>query len=213
MRLQVSFDESRFKAIEQLLDGIPGAFRTVAVSVINRGADHGRTLIKRAIKEELNLKQSDVLECIKISGAKPDRLGATIAVKRRPVKLIKFGNPTQSAAGVNVLVRRSHGAEEIPGAFIATMKSGHRGVFRRMPGKVAPTQGSYAGRTIKSGPRAGQPLLRQPIRELYGPTVCGVLAGKDGLRDAITKAIGDMVAKRMEAGVSRFLADPRSGSD
>ncbi len=54
-----------------------------------------------------------------------DRPEATLWLGLNPLPLIKFGKPRQTAQGVRV------GSNVVDGTFVATMPSGHTGVYRR----------------------------------------------------------------------------------
>jgi hypothetical protein len=101
-----------------------------------------------------------------------DRPVARMATSLKRIPLIKFGargpEPSRGKGrGVSYKLG-GQGKQRVPNAFIATMPSGHRGVFVRAMGAHGPLQGSLA-RLAKSGGRL-------PIRELAGPSLGHVFA-------------------------------------
>jgi hypothetical protein len=198
MNITVGIDQAKFDEIVKRFDGYPAYRAKAEVSSLNRALESGRTQVRREIQRELNISGKDVGRAIIVRLASASKPDGAIVVSRQPRPLAAFW-PTQTAKGVRVTVRRSRGPEEIPHAFIATMKSGHTGVFIRT-GPAVPSQ-----KRIKRGSRKGQPVLRQQIKELYGPTVVGVLAGKPGMLDRIKKAMGEVLVTRMASQVSRFF--------
>lgn len=81
------------------------------------------------------------------------------------------------------------------GAFVARMESGHLGIFRRRYSgeKWHPTMGSYAGRTLKRGPRKGSPILREKLAEekvvfeAFGESVAGVRSRLEVFAEGVLK--------------------------
>jgi hypothetical protein len=197
-------DRAELEALVHRFDAYPAIKRKAISSAVNRSLSAGRTLTGRRVREELNLKAKDVREQIALRAATEAAPYGSITISRKPVPLAKFG-ATQTKAGVHVVVRRRRGPEQLPHAFLATMKSGHTGVFVRTGPYVVPGKGRYAGRIARRGPRKGQPILRQQIKEVFGPTVVGVIAGKPGLLEEIASHIGAVLLERMRSQISRFF--------
>ena len=111
-----------------------------------------------------NLKVSDIKKGLKVINATSSRLVATVQASGRPIPLIGYG-ARQTAKGVSVSVL--HGRKVITHAFIATMPSGHKGVFVRVGDQHKKV--NRKGGTVWSG---------LPIKELFGPSVPDGLANK-----------------------------------
>ncbi len=119
---------------------------------LNRARTSGRVVLVRAVAQDMGLTQRVVKQRIQERDATPTRLVAEISGDLERIPLINFGAKQFKRAGVKVNARtqlRAVGVKKhsIPGAFISTMPSGHRGVFKRR------------GRG------------RLPINELRGPSV------------------------------------------
>lgn len=84
-----------------------------------------------------------------------------LVAKAKPIPLIAFG-ARQTRTGVSVEVTKGK-RSIIRHAFIATMASGHKGVFMREGPKRRMAQGRYAGK------------MRQPIDERFSATVASAL--------------------------------------
>jgi hypothetical protein len=98
---------------------------------------------------------------------------------RKPIPLIEFPT-TQTATGVST---RAWGKQQIiQHAFIATMKSGHRGAFRR------------------------ETKSRLPIKELWGPTIFGTFATKE-----VQSVISDTMKARLQTSLARRMAAASRG--
>jgi len=100
------------------------------VSALNRTATTVRAAAVREIRAEYpGLKAGAIRDELKITRARRDQLEAIITLKGDRIPLIDF-SARQTKKGVSVQIKR--GRKLIPHAFIATMKSGHKGVFVRV---------------------------------------------------------------------------------
>ena len=122
---------------------------------INDAARAGRTEAGRAIRTRWNIKADKLnAELRNVTFASNDSLTAIIQAKGKPISLTYFGakevrdikgrgvlvqnrksgkmvKRTKSARGVSVQIERGR-ITQLPKSFIATVKSGHIGVFRRL---------------------------------------------------------------------------------
>lgn len=125
------------------------------VRAINRTIGSVRTVMVRLIAEDVGLKQKDVRDALRMQQASLSRPEAILAAKLKRIPLIDFqatGPEPSRGKGRGVSYKLSGGRSRIQNAFIATMPSGHRGVFVR-----------------KAKARLG-------IREAFGPSLGHVFA-------------------------------------
>lgn len=146
-KLDVTKEQAR-KAISRALDKTAITARAEAAREI-KAAGYG-------------LKIAAIKKSIKIVRARGKKLRAIVRASGRPTPLIDYG-ARQTRKGVTVAVLR--GRKLINGAFIATMPTGHRGVFLRKG--TAHKQVKRNGRVTSSG---------LPIKELFGPSVPSAFA-------------------------------------
>lgn len=137
-----------------------------ATKALNDVGAKATTQSRREIARQAGVKVRDVRDYIKSKRARWNYMVYVINHRQHGYKLGMF-KPKQGADGVTVNVAGT--SKFIEGAFVATMKSSHRGVFVRAPGnrrgKARPVQtGKNVGKMYK-------PAL--PIKELYGTTVIG----------------------------------------
>lgn len=135
------------RAFKRLKEGA----RPAIARALNRSAGSAKTAMVRVIAADLGLKAGDVRDHVVVKEARPDNLTATFFASGKRLPLIDFrarGPEPSRGKGRGVSARLPGGAGRYPNAFIATMGSGHRGVFVRRPG---------------SG--------RLPITELHGPSI------------------------------------------
>ena len=108
---------------------------------VNSALSGAVPLIKKSIKERYNINKKYLNRQIKVSPkAKPSRLWGGIKVNQRHIPIIAF-NPKQSGSHISVVIRKGK-TTMIRHAFIATMTSGHEGVFAR---------GEYQGKNFVRG--------------------------------------------------------------
>lgn len=133
----------------------PKKVERAAASALKKVAQQARTEASSSIRERFNLKKGDVDKKIEVKQGRQDRsaLTATLYITGRGISLTYFGAKERrgpkviSRKGIKVLKRQPKGAQgvqvkimkdgkvtSLPNAFIATMKSGHVGVYIR-PGK------------------------------------------------------------------------------
>lgn len=132
-----------------------GSVRQGIARALNRAIMSVRTQVTRAVASNVGIKQALVRDRIRIQEARPERLEARLELRGRRLPLTAFG-ARQTRRGVTYRLKGGKGL--VPGGFLATMASGHRGVFVRK----APTRS-------RAGLRRGAPAL--PIREAFGPSL------------------------------------------
>lgn len=100
---------------------------------INHVAAKAKTQASRDIRQEYNVKAKDLKSAIYINKATRNYLEGTIIATGRPLPIMGFAaRQTKKGVTVDVMGQR----KLIRGSFMATMNSGHRGVFAR---------GNYSG--------------------------------------------------------------------
>lgn len=114
----------------------PKRTQRAVVRSLNRAIAAGRTLMGSLIAKDMGLKVGDAKAAITLREATAARLEARLAASLKRLPLIKFnarGPIPSRGVGRGVTYRiGARGTTRIPNAFIATMKNGHQGVFRRV---------------------------------------------------------------------------------
>lgn len=160
------------------------------VNALNKVAAQVKTAASRAMRDAgYNLKVSDIKKAMTVYRATAGSLTAKVVSSGRPVPLIKYG-ARQTGKGVSVDVL--HGRKLIAGAFIATMPSGHTGVYVRM--------GNRHKRVMKAGKPAWSAL---PIKELFGPSVPDGLANQ-AVQEALQRLIEDKFPELLRQQIKRL---------
>jgi len=168
LAIQVTVDERSFKEAAHILRAVPRAVPRVFKRAIGRTVDMAATDLKRRVSKHITARKGDIAKGI--SKKKTTFYGSVGAKPYRP-GLLAFPGTKQTKHGVSYRLSRTAGRKRIEHGFIATMPSGHRGVFAR------------------GGPS------RLPIREARGPSIWKVITGTAGLLKACTDAAGKRLGK------------------
>ena len=134
---------------------------------LNRAISTGRTHLSRIVSKDMGLKVGVVKKKMILAKAKKSLLRAAISASTKRIPLIDFGarGPEPSfGKGKGVSAKTGPSRKRYPNAFIATVSSGHRGVFQR----------SAKGRL--------------PVRELRGPSIGHVFDKHQNEGKKITRA-------------------------
>ncbi len=171
----------------------PLQVQQIGSAAINRSLATVNTSVVRRLAGAINLAPQTIRESVAVHRASYERLQGDVTVSRKPVPLIDFIGPQQTPDGVSVLVRKGDPRQVLRGTFIATMATGHVGIFeRRFEG----------GKGVFEGPR----VPRLPIFERFGLTLTGYLTNApEVVADEQAKA-GSTLAKNVASQVSRRLA-------
>jgi len=163
--LEIKFDDEKLKQVQRVLRDIPKALPRVMSRGLNRTATSARTQVSRSLAKEIGLKIKDVRDKLTLQRATYSNWRSAVGISSKRFGLIKFG-ARQTKKGVTY--KKGRKRVLIRHAFIATMKTGHRGVF------------------LRKGPP------RLPIQELRGPSLAQVYAGT---RDEVNHIQAESAAK------------------
>lgn len=144
--ITVTLDLSRFNfAVARLKDRAPRAI----ARALNRAAVSTRTVMVRRVAQDVGLSVGRVKQDTRISDASSANLTAKVIVRGARIPLMAF-RARQTKTGVSA--KLPGGAGRYPHAFIATMSSGHQGVFQRHPTKKMKANPKRAAIVAKFGP-------------------------------------------------------------
>lgn len=186
MRLIIGVDETQRKELAEVLANVRNGVPRAISGAINKVLPKARTRFVRAVGDRITVPAREVRERIAVKKASPATLEGTVTITRKPIPLIEFRARQTKKGGVTVQVRKGQAREKFRDSFIAKMKSGHEGVFRRRfkgKGRVA----------------------RLPIDERFGPTVLGVISGAPGLLNEELAAAHEDLGRQIDSQVDRLL--------
>lgn len=141
--------ESVTRNVEELRTRAPIAI----ARALNRSIASAKTVMVKEVSTDMGLKVSDLRDRIRTDEATAMRHVARLYASSKRIPLVDFdakGPSPSRGQGRGVTAKLSGVRTRYPNAFLADMKSGHRGVFQR-----------------KAKPRL-------PIRELLGPSIARV---------------------------------------
>lgn len=151
--------------------------RPAVVRSLNRTIKSATAVAARTVRQTgYNLRIGDIKKAINIARANLARLYASALASGRPIPLSAY-SARQTAKGVSVNVL--HGRKLIQHSFMATMPTGHIGVFKRIGGRRI--------KKIKNGKRY---LSELPIKQMFGPAIPDALVNK-AVVEAVMQTIQD----------------------
>ena len=166
MRIQMQLDTASLDRAKMMMAELKGIEPKVKSRAINRSLTSVRAEAVSLIGLDLNLTATKIRESFTMNNATVANPTGSVVSKSKPIPLIDFNGTRELArGGVSVQVKRTGERVKLLHAFIATMKSGHRGVFEREAGNFGrPFQilKNYAAMPKK---------YRLPIDELFGPRI------------------------------------------
>lgn len=164
--------------VEQAFRKLGTAAEKALVTSLNRTAVGAATAAVRAVSSNLRSTQKNVRAAISTSDARPERLESRVIARSKRIPLFDLRpSPSTPEAkkprrGVSYLSRS--GRKRIAGSFIARMKSGHVGVFKR-----------------------AKDAKRLPIVELFGPSIALVFT-RDDVQAAMRKVVTERLPRELK---------------
>lgn len=180
----------------------PFKARIAGRDALNRTMEQVRTITTTALAGTMGTKKSSIMTRVRVFEATVDDLSSSMKLSgKRGLNLANMG-ARQTKAGITVRIYGS--PVKLPHAFLAPGLGGTKSVFIRDGNKRAMVKGKYAGRKIVHGPRAGQPLLRQPLETQYGPNVADEWRYTPGMQNITADAINAFLPKNIKQQMRRF---------
>ena len=184
MVADIRIDASDFDDLARAFRKLPGDIKTKAMArAMRRMRTMARTRVVNRSAERVNIKKKLVRD---ITTAHFNAGGNTIEVIEKSgwIPLYKVGRARPTRRGVTVTGRGRYDH-----AFLATMKSGHTGVFRRITGSQMPND-----------PK------REQIRELFGPNPAhDITNNPEEFTEELAKLIQEHLAPRFMHELDRIL--------
>lgn len=181
--VEIRFDEAKLARIRRMLRAVPAGLPRVVSRAINRTATSARANIVRLIAAKAKIKQKGIRKGISLRKATYRRWLAHLNVYGRRIPLIHFG-ARQIRTGVSYKIEKAGPRKRIQSAFVQTMPSGHKGVFKRH----RPT------------------TKRLPIVQRYGPSVGAVYEGSGRLAKKVKEEAHKKLVKNIDDQVNLALS-------
>jgi hypothetical protein len=177
----VKVSKTDLAEVERTMTGIKNGYPKVVSRSFNRTITGVRTDSVREIQKVITPKAKTIRSTFTIKKASFRNLRAAVKSTGRPLPLIEY-SARATKRGVTVQVKKKSVRTLWPGAFIATMPSGHKGIFSR-------EKPPY--RTDKSTklPWARFPRkFRLKIHEQWGPRVPDIMENAEVIKPILQKA-------------------------
>ena len=147
--MQHFLEVKNLELAQNMLKTIPNGIERAITGTINRTLSKVKTEIKNKATSEYNIKKSDIESKLSLTKATFSVLRGTITAKTPRLALSKFLN-SQSKSRIKVKVKKTESSKTVKGKneytgkpFIATMKSGHKGIFQRKNNSRFPIKELY----------------------------------------------------------------------
>jgi hypothetical protein len=168
-----------------------GVRNKATARALNRMGEGVRTEVPRIVRDQgYSLKVARIKKDLLLMRASPGQLTVTVRAQGRAIPLIEY-QARQVKQGVTVNVKGQR--KLVRHSFIATMPTGHRGVFFRSGTKRVMKQ--------KNGKRYSSQL---PITEEYGPSVPGIVVN-EAIERRVRVAIAERFPRLLEHEIAYVL--------
>lgn len=161
-----SIDKIAQKAIRGKLKSAAKNLSRAQASAANRTATSTVAFFSKTTRKEVNVKAARLKKGTVIKRATPQSPTSNIFVSGEHIRLIEMGASKTKRGPVKVRVYKTSGRKVLKSAFMATMSSGHRGVFRRTSKQH---MSARKGRTKHS----------EAIDEQFGPSIMNLWKRRD----------------------------------
>lgn len=217
---QITINPEDLRAVHGIMAGIRECVPAVTARAVNRVLSGIKTDASTEITSVMNITKSAADKTFKIRQAVIGGVPGAIASTGAYVPLIDTKGAKQTKTGVSVQVLKSRPRKLIPGTFIATMKSGHIGVYSRETRQHSRKMGKMAAAINRRGyvflpsknryiPAAWLPKeYRLPIEHLYTSSVPDIMERAPVMKRILEKAavrLRDRLFHEMDYELSRHV--------
>lgn len=160
--------------LQELAEYSPRVLKAL-LRAMNRGLATGRSTAAKLISAEVGVSQKDIRAAMTYQEATGSRLVARLGLSNKKIPLSKFnarGPEPSKGRGRGVSWRIGAVAKRDTTLFLATMRSGHRGVFERFGPSTSKSRGAWS--------------KNLPLQQKYGPSLGYILEKK---RQAVEAAM------------------------
>lgn len=172
-RFEISTTSAQLDKIVSSIKALPDQVNRASMFAINRTAEWLKSSVAKEISAQKRIKLKVIRDRLKITKANKNQLSARINANMWALKGKDLGNMSQTPLGAKA------GKYMFKGAFVATMKSGHKGVFRRKTTQRLPIKemyvpmDNYASKLIKTfideqSQAVFEKIFEQQIKRLTG---------------------------------------------
>ena len=202
--LTVHVDQQSLLSMRTVLYGLTDAIPKITQMAVNKTLTGVRTDATNEVSKVVTPKKTTIRNAIAVKKMSVADASAYVRCAGRALGLIHFA-ARQTKKGVTVQVLRSEGRKLVKHAFIAAMKSGHKGVFWRQ----------WSGVRKPYNPRKAYGRMpasyRLPITELKSLAVPEVL-GHPPTMAAVLKLAQPRLDKNMDDALNYYIGKVRAAA-
>lgn len=192
----ITVNKADLLEVKRMMSGIKGGYAAVVSGAMNDTLKGMKTDVKAEIRKDSTVKAAAITKSISTVKASKMRISAAFRSKGKFVSLINYSNRS-TKKGVSVQVSKKGPRKVWESAFIATMKSGHKGIFSRdKPPYRTKRSNKLPWKRISRESRWGK-KIRLQIHELFGPRIPGLL-GKDPIMKPVLSKAGERMKKNLD---------------
>ncbi len=189
---RIEINKQDLANIESAMAGIKNGYKKVLVRSLNKTIAGVRTDAVREVGKEITPKAKIIRKTFKLFKANYANLSASVKSTGWPLPLIHY-LARQVKKGVSYKIRKRIPKRLVlKHAFIATMESGHKGVFWRKF-KGTPTKKVKPNLNYGALPEK----YRLKIKEQYGPSVPDIMGDDKQMKPILEKA-GNRLSKELD---------------
>jgi hypothetical protein len=194
--ITIRIDQADMERVKTLLQGVKDGTPKVMVRALNKTLTGVKTDASTEIRNIITASKKAVDGTFKTKNATVTTLSASFESSGKPLPLIEY-SARQTKKGVSFQVKRDRSRFFMERAFIATMKSGHKGIFERNLYGAKPGV-KFVSKKTKNIEYGHLPKkYRLPIHELFSSRVCDILSNKPVMA-AVLKKSGARLHTNME---------------
>jgi len=174
---------------------LPGVASLVQKRAINTAIKGAKTNMSKYVRQILTISKTNLDKYITTSLANDVHLVGVLRIDKKDTGALRMGyfkNLKQLNAGARVKVYKKKAAQMIPGSFIETMKSGHKGIWTREYDKKVHT-GRPVNKPFAKFPR----MYRFPIRPIFGPKLQTIVED-NSVYPVVVKEANERLMKEMD---------------
>lgn len=210
--IDITIDQNQFEEIKKALTGSEKSFVSESLKKsINETAKSGQTLLLKEAKKAYTIKVGGFKKDMSIDKATKRKLYAVIRTKGKPNPLYQFrkkDNTDKDPAKAKVLKESKLKELEYKGrkAFIATMPSGHVGIFQRLNNQDRKKQEDlYSNRWYSSGKKTHRKVKRNAIKQLYGVSTPQMIGNEKKVYGKVAERMGLSLQEGVEKYMDKML--------
>lgn len=174
--IEIMFDKLKMAEIQKSMAEFPKALPRIVVKAIKKTVTYTKTQAARRIRNHIHLKNSTIKDrIVYLQRPTLDRWMAVLGISKKRIPIVEFSHQ-ETYLGVAYSISNQVGF--VKGAFLSTMKTGHKGAFVRKRHDEFDTD--IHARRPWFAKLKGTPY-RGPIKELYGPSLAAVFQNAMGV--------------------------------